>query len=354
MIISDIKIENKTVKLKKTFKTALRSADSIETIIVKVITEEGVVGYGASAPTEVITGETVQSIVGAVEYLRKFLIGKNILDSNQIFFLINSKLEKNNSAKAALDIAMYDLLSKRFQVPLYRYLGGSDRELMTDLTISVNNPAEMVKDCKEAIKAGFNVLKIKLGNDFNEDYKRLIAINQSIKPSVKLRIDANQAWSPKEAVQIIRYMEKEKFNIELVEQPVYYEDLEGLKYVTQNVNIPILADESVFSPRDAFKIISMRAADMLNIKLMKTGGIYNALKIIKLAEVKNMKCMIGSMMENSIGVSAAAHLSSSQNIIKFNDLDVPFLIKNENMNNSLEYIENKIILNDSPGIGISI
>lgn len=354
MIIKDIKTERKQVDLKKPFKTALRTATSIETIIVKIYTDDNIIGYGAAAPTEVITGETTESIISAINYLKKYLIGKNLLNSNRLFYLLNSKIENNTSAKAAIDIAIYDLLAKNFNLPLYKYLGGGKKELITDLTISLNTPNEMVKDCKDAVKLGFKTLKIKLGDDLHKDLKRLKAINQSINSSIKFRIDANQAWKPKEAIKIINYMRQENINIELVEQPVYYKDLEGLKYVTQNVNVPILADEAVYSPKDAMKIITMRAADMLNIKLMKTGGIYNALKIAKLAEINNIDCMIGCMMENSISVSAAAHLSASQKIIRFNDLDVPSLIKNDGVNKKIVFENEKVILNKSPGIGVNL
>ena len=146
-------------------------------------------------------------------------------------------------------------------------------------------------------------------------------------------------------------MEEKGFDIELVEQPVLANDLEGLKYVTQNVNTPILADESVFSPSDAVKIIQNRAADLINIKLMKTGGIHNALKICSVAEIYGVECMIGCMLESKLSVSAAVHLAASKSIITKIDLDGPGLCKEDPVEGGPKFQDYRITLNDEWGLG---
>jgi L-alanine-DL-glutamate epimerase-like enolase superfamily enzyme len=169
---------------------------------------------------------------------------------------------------------------------------------------------------------------------------------------IQIRVDANQGWNAKQSVQIIRAMEDRGLNIELVEQPVPAHDFKGMQYVTGNVATPILADESVFSAEDAVNLIQNRAADLINIKLMKTGGIYNALKICDIAELYGVECMIGCMLEGKLSVSAAAHLAAAKGIISRADLDGPSLCKTDPFTGGPSYKENLIYMNETPGIGI--
>jgi len=234
---------------------------------------------------------------------------------------------------------------------LYKLLGGYRKEITTDITISVNDPEEMAQDSIEAINKGYRTLKIKVGKDSALDLKRMKAIRDAVGYDIDLRIDANQGWNPKEAIYTLRNMEDAGLNIELVEQPVPAKDLEGLKLVTDNVSISVLADESVFSPRDAMTIIQMRAADLINIKLMKTGGLHNALKICSMAEVYGVECMIGCMLESKLSVTAAVHLAAAKSIITKIDLDGPVLCSEDPIDGGAIFENYKITLNDEPGFG---
>ncbi len=348
MKIKDIEINKISVPLKKAFKTALRTVDSIEDVFIKVKTDTNEIGYGSAPPTGVITGDTKGAIIGAIEdHIKPNLIGMKIENLEDVLQKIQNCVVENKSAKAAVDMAIYDLYGKLNKLPLYKLLGGKSKPINTDITISVNSPKEMVEDSIEAIDQGFNTLKIKVGANPKLDIKRIESIKNEIGNNVNLRIDANQAWTPSQAVNILKKIEQKKLDIELVEQPVKADDLEGLKFVTNKVNIPILADESIFSPKDALKIINMRAADLINIKLMKTGGIYNALKICSLAEMKNIKCMIGCMLENKVSVTAAVHLAMAKNIITKFDLDSPLLCKEDNIEGGALYDNQKITLSDT-------
>ena len=352
MKIKEIQVGQISVPLKKPFKTALRTVDKIEDIVVKIITDTGHIGYGEAAPTAVITGETKGSIKCAIEdYIAPQIIGLEVENIEEIMNRIDKSLIKNTSAKAAVDIAIYDLFSQLHKAPLYKLLGGYRKEIISDITISVNSPEEMAEDSIEAVKRGYKTLKIKVGLDSHMDMKRIQAIRDAIGYDIDLRLDANQGWAPKEAVQLLRKMEDKGFNIELVEQPVLAHDLDGLKYVTDNVSIPILADEAVFSPADAVKIIQNRAADLVNIKLMKTGGIHNALKICSVAEIYGVECMLGCMLESKLSVSAAVHLAAAKKIITKIDLDGPGLCKEDPIEGGPEFQDYKIILDDEPGLG---
>ncbi|SHH61103.1 dipeptide epimerase [Clostridium grantii] len=352
MIIKDITTERIQIPLKKPFKTALRTVRVMENIIVRITTDEDIIGYGAAAPTEVITGDTIGSIINGVDHIKSNLLGRNVEDLEENLHILNNCLIGNTSAKAAIDIGLYDLYAKLYKAPLYKILGNYKKTLHTDITISLNEAEEMARDSIEAINEGYKVLKIKVGKDGKKDLERMKAIRQAVGKDIKLRVDANQGWKPKEAIYAVNNMLDAGVDIEIVEQPVFAKDFKGMKMVTDNVPIPVLADESVFSPEDAMELINMRAADMINIKLMKTGGIYNALKIVSIAESNGIECMIGSMMESKIGVSAAAHLAGAKRTIIDVDLDVPLLCKEEPVNGGIIYNKSEITFNKEFGLGV--
>lgn len=353
MRITDIRIGEISVPLRTPFKTALRTVNSVEDIIVEIHTDTGKIGYGEAPPTGVITGDTKGSIIGAIkDHIKKTIVGMDIENFEEIMRRLDKSIIKNTSAKAAVDIALYDLYGQLYNAPIYKLLGGYRKEIITDITISVNSPEEMAKDSLDAVKRGFETLKIKVGKDPLVDIERMKAIREAVGYDVKLRIDANQGWKPKEAVRALRQMEDEGLQIEFVEQPVTAHDIDGLKYVTDNVSIMVLADESVFSPADALTILQKRAADFVNIKLMKTGGIHNALKICSAAEIYGVECMIGCMLEAKVSVNAAVHLAAAKSIITKIDLDGPVLCSEDPIEGGAVFNEYRITLNDDPGFGI--
>ena len=353
MKITKIRIGEISVPLKTPFKTALRTVNSVEDIIVEVHTDTGHIGYGEAPPTGVITGDTKGAIIGALrDHIAKSIIGMDVENFEELMLTLNKCVLGNTSAKAAVDMALYDLYAQLYKAPLYKMLGGYRKEIITDITISVNSPEEMAADSIDAIKRGFKTLKIKVGKDAATDLERMKAIRKAVGYDVDLRIDANQGWKPKEAVQALRKMEDAGLAIEFVEQPVEAHDIEGLKFVTDNVSIPVLADESVFSAQNALTILQQRAADFINIKLMKTGGLYNALKICSIAEIYGVECMIGCMLEAKVSVNAAVHLAAAKSIITKIDLDGPVLCSEDPIEGGAIFDEYRITLNNDPGLGI--
>ena len=353
MKITDIRLGKILVPLMVPFKTALRTVNSVEDIIIEIHTYTGNIGYGEAPPTGVITGDTTCSIIGAVkDHIEKSIVGKNIEDFEDLMITLNECIIGNTSAKAAVDMALWDLYGQLYNAPLYRLLGGRRKSITTDITISVNEPEEMVKDSIEAINRGYDTLKVKVGMNSQKDIERLASIREAVGRQVNIRIDANQGWKPKEAVYILRNMEDRGLDIEFVEQPVTALDIEGLKFVRDNVSIPVLADESVFSPFDAIKIMETKAADFINIKLMKTGGIYNALKICTIAEIYGIECMIGCMLETKVSVNAAVHLACGRGIITKVDLDGPILCSEDPVIGGSVFDEKLIVVSEEPGLGI--
>lgn len=353
MKIAKIEISSLHIPLKKPFITALRRVEAAEDIIVSLVADSGEVGYGNAPPTYKITGDGRESVAAAVQQvLAPQLIGRDIEDLNDIWQVLDTSLQGNTTAKAAVDIAVYDLFGQRCGLPLYKLFGGATDRLTTDLTISLNAPEEMAADALAAVQRGYRALKLKVGGDPHIDRQRIRSIRRVVGDDVTIRVDANQGWQPKEAVRLIRDMEDAGLAIELVEQPVRARDFDGLKYVTDHVLTDIMADEAAYSPQDIFRLLSMRACDMINIKLMKAGGLHNALDIAAMAHVAGVTCMAGCMLESKVGITAAASLAASRPCIALADLDAADLLAVDPVRGGVRYEGNELILPPEPGLGI--
>ena len=206
-------------------------------------------------------------------------------------------------------------------------MGGYRTEILTDMTLGIKSPKEMAKDAVKAVEKGFKALKVKVGVNPAEDVERVKLIRKAIGDDLKLRLDANQGWTPKQAIKALNKMEK--FNIQFAEQPVPAENLKGLVKVRKKTPIPIMADESVHSPEDALGLIKAEAVDLLNIKLMKSGGILKGRKIVDVAEAAGIPCMIGCMGESEIGIAAGAHFAAAFKNLQYADLDSDLLLKDK-------------------------
>ncbi len=353
MKITEVRIGRISVPLRTPFKTALRTVNSVEDVIVEIHTDCGATGYGEAPPTGVITGDTTGAIVAAIQdHIAKSIIGRDVDEFEDVIQLVQTCIVGNSSAKAAVDMALWDLYGQLYHIPVYKLMGGAKKEIVTDLTISVNDPEVMARDALSAVARGYDCLKVKVGANPALDVARLSAVRKAVGNNICIRIDANQAWQPKEAVRILNQMQEQGLDIEFVEQPVKAHDFEGLKYVTERSYVPVLADESVFSPEDAMTIMKMGAADLINIKLMKCGGLYNAMKIASAAEVFGVECMIGCMLEAKISVNAAVHLACAKKIITKIDLDGPVLCSEDPILGGAIFKEKYITVSDEPGLGI--
>ena len=353
MKITQIRLGKLSVPLRTPFKTALRTVDRVEDIVVELHTDTGAVGYGEAPPTGPITGDTTGGIVGGIlELIAPALLGQEVDDFETVTALVQKAGVHNTSAKAAVDMALWDLYGQLHQIPVHKLLGGARRTLVTDLTISVNPPEQMARDAREAVARGYDCLKVKVGADPTLDTARLAAVRKAVGRDVCIRIDANQAWTPRQAVRILNEMQDKGLGLELVEQPVPAADLEGLAYVTRHSWVPVMADESVFSPADALRIFQTRAADYVNIKLMKCGGLTNALRIASAAEVYGVECMIGCMLEAKIAVNAAVELACARSVITKVDLDGPVLCSVDPVEGGAQFDERIITVSDAPGMGI--
>jgi o-succinylbenzoate synthase len=325
--IQQIEVYPVTLAYREPFRIAPGASTESRNVVVKIVTDYGVYGWGEASPSERVTGETAETVIKVLDKIAPKLIGMCPLRIEQDVELMDNLVAGNPSAKAAIDIALHDIFGKTVRKELYRVLGGYRTEVLTDITLSIKSPKEMARDAVKAVKKGFKALKVKVGVNPEEDVERIRLIREAVGEKIEIRIDANQGWTPKQAIEVLNKIEK--FNIQFAEQPVPAEDLKGLMEVKRNSSIPIMADESVHSPEDALRLIRAEAVDLINIKLMKSGGIHKAKKIAAIAEAAGIPCMIGCMGESEIGIAAGAHLAAAVRNIQYADLDSDLLLKDK-------------------------
>lgn len=355
MRITKIHYGNLHIPLRTPFKTALRTVELIDDVVIRIETDTGHCGFGSAPPTVAITGESKDSIFAILkQHIEPALIGQSLANINELCTIIQGACLGNSSAKAAAEIAVYDLYAQLQGKPLYQVLGGSSAVLNTDLTISANDTHNMLADCEDALSRGFTALKIKVGKNSAEDIQRLSQLYQAIAGRASLRIDANQGWSAEQAVAILNTLENAGMIFELVEQPVKASDIAGLKYIKQRVKTPVLADESAFSLTQVKELIELDAVDLINIKLMKTGGLSQAIAIADYCAEHNKQCMMGCMLEGGISATAAVHLAiAKQHVITKIDLDGPTLGAFNPIDSNVNFNDAVISVSDLPGLGIS-
>ena len=327
MAIKQIEVYPVTLRYKEPFRIAPGVSTEDKNVVVKIVTDYGVSGWGESSPSERVTGETAETVIRTLDKIAPKLIGKCPLRIEQDVELMDSLVKENPAAKAAIDIALHDILGKTGRKPLFMLMGGYRSEVLTDITLGIKSPKEMAQDAAKAVKKGFKALKVKVGVDPTEDVERIKMIRKTVGNKTQLRIDANQGWTPRQALEALNKMKK--FNIQFAEQPVPAVDLKGLVEVRKNSPIPIMADESVHSAEDAMRLIQAEAVDFINIKLMKSGGILKGRKIAAIAEAAGIPCMIGCMGESEIGIAAGAHLAAAVKNIQHADLDSDLLLKDK-------------------------
>lgn len=353
MKITKINTKNVELKLIKPFITAALTRTKQPTILVKVETDEGIFGIGESVATRHIIGETTDSVLASLKELEKELIGIDPLNIELIHSIMDKHLVYNSGAKAGIDIALYDIKGKVMNAPLYKVLGGFRNTLETDITISIDNIDNMVSSAIENVKNGFKELKIKIGLNPKKDIKSIKCIREALGDNVSLKADANQGYSITDAIKVLN--EILKYNVILTEQPVPYWDINGMREIKRKTNMPIVADESVHNHYDAMKYIKQNACDMVNIKLMKSSGIFKAEKINAVCEASNIRCMVGCMVESRVAIASAAHFAASKKNIIETDLD-SFLLTEELpfVSGGFTNKNGKITLLERCGLGIEV
>ncbi|AVP97790.1 dipeptide epimerase [Ahniella affigens] len=354
MIITACHLTRIRAPLITPFKTALRTVQQVDDIAVILDTDVGIQGYGSAPATAAITGDTHGSIVAAItEHLAPRLIGRSIACLHELLQANDAAIAHNNNAKAAIDMALHDLWATFLAQPLCVALGGQPSVLETNLTISLNAPDAMLADAAAAVARGFRALKIKLGGDPASDLARVRHLHAHLDGQVELRLDANQAWNARQTVQILRALEQDGIQPAWIEQPVPAADIAGLRHIREHVATPVMVDESVFDLRQLLRVLELQAADLVNLKLMKAGGIRNTLMLADLCRQFGVPCQIGCMLESALGVSAAAHVAAARrDVIRFIDLDAAALCLEPGIVLDTRFEHALIHVNHTPGLGV--
>lgn len=352
MKITNIVANIVPLELKSPIKVAFGTIAFLDTVFIRVEFDNGIIGFGESSPIAFVTGNTAQTVPIMLEYLKPFLIDAEINEPADIHKILDKATAGNTALKAGLDIAIYDGLAKSHNISLAEYMGAKMPTVTTDTTLSIDDVATTLKHAQTNFDKGFKALKVKTGIDWREDIDRISALRDHFGSDLEIRIDANQGMSVAESIEFCNGIEP--YNVRFVEQPIAASDILGLKEIKENVNVPIMADESLFSPADAKLLLELQAVDLLNIKLMKCGGVFKGKQIADLAQKYNVNCMIGCMLETQIGLGAAATLAASHDNITMIDLDSLLYQKPGAVNGGMQYDSNdqsQIILSSDLGLG---
>ena len=327
----------------------------LEYALLQIRTDDGFVGLGEASPDPEVTGETQESTLNTLSAISEWLIGEDPHQYRVILSKIKDAFPSAPGSLAAVDMALYDLIGQANNLPVYQWLGGLSRSAIPFYpVIPMDAPEVMAELAKGFVGMGAKALKIKLGSDPQTDVRRVDTISKAIGPGVVLRPDINQGW--KDAHTALKTIQSLKpYNIEWIEQPVLADDIDGLAEVCANTEMPIMADESCHSPADALEIIKKKAADIINIKLMKCGGLLAAEEILAIANAAGIPCILGSMGESGIGSAAGMHLIAAHPEIIACELIGPLFLDGDPSEGFLADLETvSLQVPTGPGLGVTL
>jgi L-alanine-DL-glutamate epimerase-like enolase superfamily enzyme len=343
------------IPLKEPFVISLGPIYNVQNLVVIIRTADGCAGYGECSPYMTINGESIDTCFIVGQYFAKVLQGKNALDSWGCVEAMDKTIYANSSIKSAFDMALHDIAAQHSGVPLYQFLGGAkNKTLETDMTVSIGDPEKMKADAIRYRQEGFPAIKVKVGGTKEDDVARIRAIREGIGNELPLRIDANQGWGTAEyAIEVLQALTE--FGIEHCEEPISRYRFMELSKVSAASPIPIMADESCGDDWDAERLIQLKACQLFNIKLGKSGGFYKGKRIAEAGAAAGMHMQVGGFMESRLGMTAAAHLALSNDHIRHCDFDTPLMFTEDPVIGGIRYLEKGVIdVPDVPGLGAVI
>jgi L-alanine-DL-glutamate epimerase-like enolase superfamily enzyme len=321
-----------------------------QNVFIRVYTDAGFYGVGECSAFPMIVGETQDTCLVMAREFARLWVGKDALNIEERLQQLDDFAAHNTTIKSAFDMALYDIAAKNAGLPLYQFLGGAKRVVETDITIGIASPEVMAEKALAFKQSGARILKVKLGKSATDDVERVKQIRAAVGNDMKIRIDANQGWSFDAAVFALQSMED--MGIEFCEQPMRTWHDDRLPELMQLSPVKIMGDESIYNHHDARKQIKTKSCDYINIKLAKSGGICEAIKIHDLAARHNIPCMMGGMLESRIALSAKLHFVYASPNIKFYDMDTCMLgHKEDPCIGGVTYDGYFLDIADTPGIG---
>lgn len=349
--IARIEIYKFDLPLRGDFSISGSGAGFANNVLVSIRTNDGLIGWGEASPVSRVTGETQKTCIAAARKLRSALHGRDSHDINRCVRALDRTLPGNTTIKSAFDIALHDLAAQRVGLPLWITLGHrrTPPVLHTDATLFIRPLDQIAARTRVLLAEGFRILKIKLGDSSRDDIARVCVVREIAGPRVELRADANECWSPAYAQRILPALNE--LGVIFCEQPLGASARSTQATLARSSPVPLLADESLFTPRDAQRIIREKSFHGFNIKLSKSGGLFHAREIARLAALAKLPCMIGCMNESRLGLSASAHLAAATPAIRHYDLDSFLMQSADFIEGGVTISRGRIVLPSGPGLG---
>ncbi len=322
--IRSIEFESLNVPLIEPFVIAIGRLDEVRNVLITVTLENDVIGYGESAPLEPINGENQATVIATLKTLAPLLIGREAMEWRKLSAEMYGLFSMQSAARAGLEMALLDAVTKTMGVPLYQFFGGVASSVETDISIPIVE-AGRARELAAGIAAeGVRVIKIKVGSGLEEDIARTLAVHEGA-PDCQITLDANQGYSAPHAVELLRELAERGVRVRMFEQPVPKHDYLGLKFVTEQGRVPVAADETVFNASDALQVAATGSANVVNIKLMKSG-LVEGMDIAAVCRAGHVRLMIGGMIETKLAMCCSAHFAAGNGGFDYVDLDTPLLL----------------------------
>ena len=360
MLIKEVRLYPVSFQVKPEFviQTTLGVHSSSHYVMVAVECTDGTIGWGEATVVPIWSGETQGGAMAVLQsIIVPILVGRDPYDVEKIMADLDTALVDNGFTKAAIEMALLDAVSKHLNLPLYKFLGGESNPQTFSIKFSIGTrePADAAEIARQKVAGGFKAIKVKVGTNLKKDLERVRLVREAIGPDTLLNLDVNGGWSVKEAIRNIPKFEK--YNVEYVEQPTPRHDIEGLAKVTNTLDMPIMADEGVFTLAQAFNVIRTKAADIISIYPGKNGGILKSRLISQMAEQAGIKCHIGSNLEWDIATAAMCHLAvSTRNVAIASyppDILGP-LYYEDRLSDPVRFANGQVSVPEGPGLGLII
>ncbi|MGB2906238.1 MAG: dipeptide epimerase [Candidatus Aminicenantaceae bacterium] len=320
MRITNITAWPVSMRLREPYAIAYETISCTTNVMLSIETSTGIKGCGCAAPDEQVTGETPETVLEMLDgIVIPELLRKDPLRPALLMERMSAGIPAHPSLRAAVDMALHDILGKSCGLPVWKILGGYRDRIKTSITIGIQPLQETVREARERKSQGFRCIKLKGGRDVELDIARVLAVRETVGPGIQLRFDANQGYSGEEALHFVQGTKPAQ--LELIEQPTPRGKPDLLGRVTASVPIPIMADESLMTLRDAFRLARRDLVDMVNVKLMKVGGIDVGLQVNAVARSAGLEVMVGCMDESALAIAAGLHFCLSRPNLVYADLD---------------------------------
>jgi L-alanine-DL-glutamate epimerase-like enolase superfamily enzyme len=348
--ITEVRAWPVPLALAQPYEIAYETVSAVENVFLRIDTDAGIAGFGCAAPDLAVTGETPASVRSLLDgVVEPALRGEDALMRTRLLDVLAEPMAAGPSALAAVDMALHDIVGKRAGLPLWQVLGGCRDRIATSVTLGILPVEEAVREARARTGQGFRILKIKGGRSLDEDVERVFAVRAAVGERVELRFDANQGYTVEQAAAFVGRTRDAR--LQLIEQPTPRGEPDQLARVSGLVSIPVMADESLMGLVDAFRIAADGLADMVNVKLMKVGGIAQALHVNSVAKAARLEVMVGCMDESALSIAAGLHYALSRANVEYADLDGHLDLLDDPAAGAVRLVDGELLPTDAPGLG---